>query len=270
MSSFLMRLGAVLGFATLLAGAIATAQDREAAEPAGRGAVDVFNSVEGRSIVITSRPDGARIEEGEVVCELDPSELQGRLAIQEIVVQGAEADAQGARIAREALVMGVVQYAEIRYRDELATITGEIKLAEANLTRAEDRLDWSRRMFEKGYVNLGEKLTNELTLQQARFNFELAQSRRKILIDFTKDKTIKSLKGEIETARGRELAKQAALERAKLAHKRLADRIRRCHVRAPAGGRIQYVARIGAGAVVRDGQVLCRIVADGRPAANVK
>jgi multidrug resistance efflux pump len=66
------------------------------------------------------------------------------------------------------------------------------------------------------------------------------------------------------------LSKQAALERAQAARKRLVDQIRRCKISAPAGGRIQYAAPIGVGAFIHDGQLLLRIVPDGTsgPAAS--
>jgi multidrug resistance efflux pump len=244
-------------------GAIAVAQDRPAAEPAGGRGLDVFNSIEGHSVVVASRPDGALVEKGEVVCELDASELHERLAVEEIVVRSAEAGLAGARLAREAAEMGLVQYVEGQFQEELTTIAGETNKAKASLTRAEDHLAWSRRMFEMGYATQAERVADELALRQAVGNLEVAESRKTLLVSHTKGRTITSLKGKIETARSRELAKQAVLEREKLAHKRLTDRIRRCKITAPAAGRVRYTSPIGAGAVVTQGQLIFRIVPDG-------
>ena len=57
-----------------------------------------------------SVPEGTRVEKGDIVCELDPSELRDRLATEEIVVRGAEADVVAARIGREVAVMAVNEY----------------------------------------------------------------------------------------------------------------------------------------------------------------
>jgi HlyD family secretion protein len=260
MSIKVMRLSFLAGLALLFAGVIVGAQDRKDAEPVGRASFDVFNVVEGRTVVIARVPEGARVEKGDIVCELDPSEIRDRAATQEIVVQGAEADVHATRIAREAAVMAVNEYKEGTFLQEfLATEVG-IKLAEAELASAEDHLDWVRRMFDKGYVSMAEKVAAELTLKHARFALELGQSKKKILIDFSKGKMIKALTGEVEAARARELAKLAALESERSAQKRLTNQIGRCKVTAPAGGRIEYAAPIGPGAVVHDGQVLYRIV----------
>jgi multidrug resistance efflux pump len=262
MSSKMLRIG-VVGLAIILAVAIASAQERHTTVPAERQGTEVFNPVEGRVVVLSSRPDGARVETGEIICELDPSECQDRLANYEITIKAAEADVQGARLAREVAEVSVIQYVEGIFRQELAQTTSEIKLAESKLSRSEDHVEWCRRMFEKGYASLYEKVTEELALQQARVDLESAQSKRQTLIQFTKDKSVKTLKGQVETARGRELAKQAALERERLSHKRLTDQIRRCKVAAPVAGRVRYTSPFGAGAVLRDGQLLCRIEPDG-------
>jgi multidrug resistance efflux pump len=232
--------------------------------------VDVYNPVDGRVRVISSRPDGARVGKGDVVCELDPAELQDRLASQEIVVRAAEAGRQGARLAREVAVMAVTEYQEGLFAQDVAAVEGEIKLAESTLARAEDGLDWTRRMFEKGYVSLFQKVSEELALKKAQFALERAQSRKNVLTHFTKGRTTKELLGSVETARARELSEQAALERERSALKRLSDQIRRCKVEAPSSGRVRYVTPIGAGAVVQDGQVLFRIVPDGTPPAVAK
>jgi HlyD family secretion protein len=263
MSSNVKRLGLLAGLATLLAGAIALAQDRAASEPAGQGRAYVFNPVEGRVVVVSSRPDGSRVAKGDIVCELDPTELKDRLATQEIVVRGAEADVHGTRIAREVAALAVTEYKEGLFAQEIAAVRGEIKLAEADLARAEDRVDWTRRMYEKGYSSMAEKVSEELTLKKARFALEVAQSKMSVLLNYTKNKTIKALTGSVETARARELAKQATLERERSVQRKLIDQIKRCSVAAPVGGRIEYAAPIGAGAVVHDGQLIFRIVPDG-------
>jgi len=270
MSSNVIRLGMVTGLAILLGGAIALAQDRAAAQPTAKGPVDVLNPIPGRMVVITSRPDRTLVEKGDIVCELDPRELKVRLATQELVVRAAEFDFEGATMAREAAGMKVVEYVEGQFRNELATIWGETKVAEANLSRAEDQLDWSRRMFDKGYVSMAEKVTNELLLQEARFELEVTQSKRKVLLDYTKERTLKQLRSQAAAAMSRELGKQAALERERAAQKSLTDQIGRCQITAPAGGRVEYAAPIGARAVVHDGQLLFRVVPGGRADTKTK
>jgi multidrug resistance efflux pump len=260
MSSLYIRLGVLAGFGVLVAGAIASAQDRKTDRSDGPGDVPVFNSVESRTTVISSRPDGARVEKGDVVCALDAGGLKDRLAIQETVMQGAISEANGARIARELAAMAVTEYKEGTLAQQISASEGEIKTAESELVRAEDCTDWTRRMFEKGYVSLAQKVSEELALKKARFVLEQAQSKRYLLVNYAKGRTIKALLGEVESARARELSKQAELERQRLTHKHMLEEITHCKVTAPVGGRIHYAMPIGPGAVLHDGQLLFRIV----------
>ncbi len=273
MRSRSMHIGMMMGLAALLTVAIAAAQqpaDAPAgAAPEGRG-IPVFNPVDGRIRVLSSRPEGSRVEKGDVVCELDPAELRDRLAGQEVAVQGLRAGVQGARLAREAAVLELNEYKDGAYVLKLAGVETEIKQAESSLVSSQDKLEWARRMFEKGYVSKAELVAQELAFRKAQYALELAQTNKDVLARHTRDKRTHALMAAIETARERELGKQAALMRGESGLKRLQDQIARCKVAAPRAGRVRYEAPIGPGAVVRDGQVLFRIVPDAAPAGSAK
>ncbi len=272
MSSRLMRIGALAGIAAFVTVTIASAQHRSAAGPGGsedRG-VAVFNPVEGRIRVLSSRTEGARVEKGDIVCELDPAELKHRLAVEETEVHAARAGAQGARLAREAAAMELNEYKEDRFALELTAADGAIKLAEMNLMRAEDSLDWGRRMFAKGYASMAEKVTKELDFKKVQFALEQAQANKLVLVKRTRERMNRTLTAAVETARELELRKQAALQRAESTLDKLHDQIGGCKIAAPVAGRVRYDAPIGTGAVVQDGQVLFRIVPDGGPAGAAR
>jgi HlyD family secretion protein len=262
MSSFKFRVGLVVAAATFVAGAIAVAQDRQKPAPADNASSDVFNSIDGRLIVTSTRPEGARVEKGEVVCELDPTELQDRVAGQALLIRAREGELRGAALETAAAALAVTEYAQGAFIQDLQETEGSIKLAESKLARAEDKLDWCRRMFEKGYASMAERRSEELALRESVFSLERAQSKKLRLMQFTKPKTTKSLEGELEAARARELLKQAELERERSVQKSLAAQVARCKVSAPVAGRVHYITPIGPGAVVRDGQLLFRIVPD--------
>src|SRR5262249_40938880 len=120
----------------------------------------------------------------------------------------------------------VEEYREAIYPRDLAVAEGEIKLAESDLARSGDRLDWARRMFEKGYVSTAQKASEEIAIQRAQFALEQAQSKRKVLVDYTKSKTIKELQSEVEKARVDELAKQAACEVEEIRERELEELLR--------------------------------------------
>ncbi len=270
MSSRLIRVGLLAVVGVAFAGAIAWAQDRKPAESAGPRTMPVFNPVEGRMVVSSAKADGSRVEAGEVVCEFNSTELRDRVANQEIVAQAAQAELHATRIAREVAVMALHEFKEGASIQQLATTEGQIKLTESKLARAEDRVDWTRRMFLKGYASMAEKVSEELALKQARFALEEVQSQKKVLVEHSRERETKALTGAIESARARELAAQATLAREQSLQKKLASELLRCQIKAPAGGRVEFAAPLGAGAVVHDGQLIFRIVTDAAAGAKAE
>ena len=56
-----------------------------------KNAEQVRNELEGRTTILSLVPEGSRVEEGDVIAELDVSETEDRRVQQEIAVQNAEA-----------------------------------------------------------------------------------------------------------------------------------------------------------------------------------
>ncbi len=262
MSSRLIRVGLLAVVGVALAGAIAWAQDRKPAESAGPRTMSVFNPVEGRVVVSSAKPDGSRVEIGEVVCEFDPAELRDRVASQELVVRGAQAEVDATRLASEVAELSLREYTEGAFKQQLASVESQIKLAESRLSRALDLSGWAQQMFVKGYASLGEKVSDDLALKQARFALEETQCQKKLLLDYSRLRTTKALSGAIESAKARDLAAQSALARERAALKKLANLVSLCKIKSPAVGRVEYAVPFGAGAVVHDGQVIFRVVTD--------
>jgi HlyD family secretion protein len=139
---------------------------------------------------------------------------KSRLLAQQLATRKAKATYEHARSTRELAEIAVEQYAEGIYVQDLATVDGEIKLAESDVIRGEDRLDWARRMFDKGFVSRATKVSEELSFKKAQFTLEQAHAKKKVLEDYTKAKTIKELKSEVKKARADELDKKVAWKQA--------------------------------------------------------
>jgi multidrug resistance efflux pump len=227
--------------------------------PAGPG-VDVVSKFEQPTSFLFLRPEGAWVKAGETVCELDLGPPGQRLERLRIEAKSAEADYQNSRLKREVAEIAVIAYVEATFKPEQETLKGEIALAEADLKRAEDRLDWSRKMKDKGYVSVAQYTSDQLTLQQALFQVEQARTKRNLLEKHTTGKTIKELKSEVEKARAEEQAKKLAWDEAKSAAAKLAGEARPFTVAAPVAGRITYTRPIDASTRVNRGDLLFRVV----------
>jgi hypothetical protein len=135
---------------------------------------------------------------------------------QQLATRKAKAAYESARLTHEIAEIAVIEYQEGIFAQDLATVDAEIKLARSDLARAEDRLKRTRRMVEKKFKPMAQKISEELSFKKAKFTLEQAQSKRKVLVDYTKAKTIKELKSEVEKARADELAKREAWEQEKV------------------------------------------------------
>ncbi|MGC8641443.1 MAG: efflux RND transporter periplasmic adaptor subunit, partial [Isosphaeraceae bacterium] len=242
---------------------------------------DVLCRVEGSTTIITIIEEGKRVKKGDLVCELDSAALRDQLTNQKISTQGAEASYQNARLTREVAEIAVKEYVEGIYKQDYATCQGEIKLAESDLSRASDRVDWATRMYEKGYVSKAQKVSEELNFQKAKFALEQAQSKLDVLEHYTKAKTIKELESEVEKAKSDELAKKQTWQLEKDKEAKLEKQIDYCKLYAPGDGIVVYAndpsrnfgstqPQIEEGATVRERQKIFSLPDITRMQVNTK
>src|SRR5271157_1712464 len=242
---------------------------------------DVQCQVEGSTTIITILPEGTKVKKGDLVCELDSASLNDSLTNQKIATQGAEASFQNAKLTREVAEIAVKEYEEGIFLQDKATCEGEIKLAQSDLARSSDRVDWAVRMYEKGYVSKAAKVSEELNFQKAKFALEQAESKLHVLLDFTRDKTIKELRSEVEKARSDELAKEQTFQLEKTKEAKLVKQIINCKLFAPGDGIVVYAndtsrsfgnnaPQIEEGAAVRERQKIFSLPDISRMQVNTK
>jgi HlyD family secretion protein len=140
------------------------------------------------------------------------STSQAALRVQQLATRRAKARFEIARQTSELAKIAVEEYDELIFPGDLATVEGEITLAKSDLSRSEDRVEWAKRMFEKKYISQSVKVSEELSLKKAQFAIEQAKSKKLVLVEYTKGKTINELKSEVEKASVNELEKKAIWE----------------------------------------------------------
>jgi RNA polymerase sigma factor (sigma-70 family) len=247
----------------------------------------------GPTTIISIVPNGANVKKGEVVCELDSARFRDLLVNTRQLASAAASNYQTAQMARELAELAVVEYREGLFVHELQEIETQIKAAELELAIAEEACDKSREMANKNMISQKQMKIAELGLQKARFALELAQSRRKLLVDYTKHKRLKELDLAVAKDRSDELVKKANAEQVTSRARQLEEQIAACTIKAPIDGTVVYPKRdqpgtagaggqqvmgmmrammaggqrpIQAGATVHDGELLFEIV----PAAESK
>ena len=247
-----------------------------------RGTLDSLKSatlasqVEGTTTIISLVPEGTLVEKGEVVCELDSSQLIQEEKEQQIAVTTAEADLKkaeenleiqkrqnesdiaAARLAGELAQLDLEKYREgesIQLENE---IKGEITVAEEELARSVESYEFSKRLAKKGYKSQNDVEADRIAVTKTQIKRDVALDKLKVLKNYTYRRTIRELE-EMADESVRELdrvrrqaaaalaqfeadfkAKKLTYEVQKGKLERCQKQIAACTIRAPQPGEVVY------------------------------
>ena len=262
---------------------------------------DVMCEIEGGTTILMIKPEGARVNQGEIVAELDSAALKDKLVNQKITIQQAEASYKQARLVREVAEYAVKEYEQGILPGDRETYKGRIADAESNIRKVEARLGRARKARQRFDEALGpnkEPATPadiaadlaidahldgaERDLSKQKRDLELAKRDLEILEKYTQEKQTRKLAIDVERARADELSKQSSWELERTKERKLERQIVRCTLKAPGDGLLVYAndpGRVGGpnrvqieeGASVRERQLIFKVIADDDPMrVNVK
>ena len=240
-------------------------------------AVDVVCEVEGTQLKIVEMvPEGAQVESGQIVVQLDPSEINDRLAQQRIKVTQADAVAKAAAeelkiqrnlgesaFATAKLTVTLAEldrkkYMEGEYQVEMNNLLGLIALAETDLQDAKDMVEHVDKLVRKGFRTPEQLESKKQSVERAKFALSRDQEKLQVLERFTRERqeveltakaeeTIRELE-RVRSSNNAAMSKAetdvevaeatAALEHEQLG--RIEEQLKFCDVRAPAAGTLIY------------------------------
>ncbi|HUT46089.1 MAG TPA: hypothetical protein VMX36_07365 [Sedimentisphaerales bacterium] len=183
-----------------------------------REQITLRNEVEGRTSIVSLVPDGSMAKKGDLLVELDASNLKDAIIDQDIQVQRAEASYIGAQetlavtenqaksdndVARLTLKFArqdLQQYVDGIYPKDVNELTAKIRLSEEDLKRSEDVNDWSKRLYEEKYLSETEYLADKLAVQRRKLERDVANSDLDLLTNFTYHRQIEQLTSDVNQA----------------------------------------------------------------------
>jgi multidrug efflux pump subunit AcrA (membrane-fusion protein) len=185
-------------------------------------------------------PEGSIVNEGDVICRLDASEHQELERVQLIAVAAAAAEKRRAELDLDVSVAALREYREGLCGLERREFAAQISQARATLTQTSDRLDWSRRMLEKGYVS--KALTSAQASARERIEFELAQleSRNRNYQNYGRPRTTRLLESRIKSAQSNVMYQSLRSQELNERLSRLQQQVNSSTIRAPHGGLLVY------------------------------
>ncbi len=241
-----------------------------------REQIIITNQLEGRTSIIYLIDEGTRVKKDELLVELDASTMQDQRIDQDITVQNAEAayvnakenmyivenqaqsDVELATLTLEFAKQDLNKYKEGEYPNELAKALAEIQLAEEDKTRALEKVEWSRKLYEEKYLSKTELQADELAFSRAEVNLQVAQRDRELLEEYTNKRQIAQLESDVRQAemalertqakaranvaqaRAELLARKQEYDRQKYKLDKIDDQLSKAKVYAPADGMVIY------------------------------
>ncbi len=234
------------------------------------------SEVRGRTSIISLVDEGVRVKKGDLLVELDSSKLVDERIDHQIRVQNAEAafvgarenlavaknqaqsDVDKAKLAYDFAVQDMKKYLEGEYPNQLKEVEFRIILANEEVTRAEENLEWSKKLFNEKYISQTELQADELAVKRKALDLELAQNDLDLLKNFTYkrklaqlksdvkqakmalDRTIRKAKADVVQAEANLKAKKSELERQRYKLAKNEKEIEKTKIYAPADGLVIY------------------------------
>jgi HlyD family secretion protein len=181
-----------------------------------REQIIIKNEVEGRTTILTLVPEGTRVKAGDLLIELDASNLEDQKVEQEIRVMNAEAAFVRARenleVVKNKAASDVDQaeldlrfagedlkkYKEGEFPKKVMEAEAKVALAREELQRAEEKLEWSRVLLGEKYLSQTEMQADELAASKARLDLQLAEADDKLLRTFTYERELAQLESDLK------------------------------------------------------------------------
>lgn len=178
----------------------------------------IKNEVEGKTSILYLIPEGTQVKKGDLLVELDASALMDARIDQEIKVQNAEAafvnatetlavvenqarsDLELAELTLNFARQDLKKYTDGEYPNELQKANAEITLAQEELARARERLEWSNTLYKEKFISQTELAADELAEKKKDLDLTLAKNNLDLLVNYTNQRDLAQRKSDVSQA----------------------------------------------------------------------
>ena len=214
----------------------------------------------GSTRILKLIPDGSHVKKGDVLALLDSRDFEEIVRLQKINLEQALAMQKYTEMDLEVSGIALQEYLKGSAVQTVKALQGQIAMATFDASRTTGRLEWSRKMFEKGYLSKTTVRAEELALQRSDLMLTRAQTALNTFQKFTLPKTEHSFQARImsQTYLLKYYQRWVASQRERL--EKFQNQVAKCTVRAPHDGMVIYAnendgdTRVEEGSEMRQGQ----------------
>jgi HlyD family secretion protein len=194
----------------------------------------------GASVLLSVVPEGSYVQKGDVLAVLDSSDYEELLRQQRMTVERSRADHHQAELNYEIAKLAVTEFQEGLKQETVKDFERSIALARADQERTRDRMEWARRMKQKGYVPAAQVSNEELNNARALFALGQERAAYELFLRWTAPRTIKVLEGDVLSAEATLKYQDLRLSRNLDRLAKLEKQVELCTIRAPHDGFVIY------------------------------
>jgi len=253
-----------------------TIRIRETGTVRPRDQVVITSEVQGRPTILSLIPEGTIVEAGDLLIELDSSQLEENLLDQTIRVQNSEAafirarenlevvrnqaraDVMQAELNLRFAAEDMTMYREGEHPKRVKELEARIALSAEELQRARQAVEGSQVLFEERFISQNELQADELAARKAELNLDLARADLELLRQHTHQRRLDELTAAIDQttlaldrvqrrtaadiiqAEAELSAREAELAQQRGRRDRIEEQIRKTRITAPRGGLVVY------------------------------
>ncbi|MGZ0173467.1 MAG: efflux RND transporter periplasmic adaptor subunit [Planctomycetales bacterium] len=215
-------------------------------------------------------PEGSRVQAGDFLVRLDDAALQTELIQQQIIVTNSQAQVIESQATFDSAGLALEEYESGTFLEQEEQFESALFVAQENVRRAEEYLQYSQRLAERGYIPEVQLEADRFAVEKARKEKDVADTKLNVLRKFTRAKVLTGLKADVGTARARLNSRTKTLQLDEVRLKEIEGQIKKCVMTAPVAGQVVHAndrdrrgssgdLLIEEGRPVRERQVIIRL-----------
>ncbi len=183
-----------------------------------RDKVVLRSELEGRNTILWVVEDGVNVKAGDLLVEFDAASLvekrndqeitantaHGNLIIAEERLEVTKGDCDANQLEREVALdlakMALEKYEKGDFPEEKRQREADIALADEELQRAAEKLEWSRKLAKEGFLTRTELQADELALRRKEIDLEMAKTKMNVLTNYTVHQKRATLQSDVRKA----------------------------------------------------------------------
>ena len=175
--------------------------------------------LEGTSRILSIIPEGTSVKKGDLLVELDGTSIKDKIAAQAVTVRSAEfagikaredlsiqkltsdASINDADLKVEFAISDLEKYKEGDWPQQKKGIEARVTIAEEEIQRAKDHLNWTTSLEKKGYATRSELEADSLAVKRQEITIALASEELRLAQKYDYPKKVRQLESAVEQAR---------------------------------------------------------------------